>query len=156
MSLWRQSGTPRAVRLTFTYEGDEVRLANRQPVEMIAPPGDELSGREQGFWVELRDERDEALHRFVMQDPIRRDVEVFSPGAEQPVYRVLVEKPSGYFVVVVPALAGADHVALMSSGAPGAATARGVSPEAASRAPADPAAEFAGFPLRADHEGGEA
>ncbi len=48
MSLRRQSGTPRAVRLTFTYEGDEVRLASRQPVEMIAPPGDELSGREQG------------------------------------------------------------------------------------------------------------
>jgi hypothetical protein len=29
---------PRAVRLTFTIEGDEVRLASRQPVDMIAPP----------------------------------------------------------------------------------------------------------------------
>ena len=86
-----------------------------------------------------------------MQDPLRRDVEVFSPDPERSVYRAPVEDPSGIFVVVVPDLEGADHVALMSSGAPGAAAAGGVSPEAAG-----PAAEFARFPLRADLEGGEA
>jgi hypothetical protein len=150
-----QRGRPRALRLTFSYEGDEVRLVNQRSLEMIAPPTDELSGHEQGFWVEVRDDRDETLHRLVMEDPLRRDVEVFSPDAEQSVYRVPVEKSSGLFVVVVPDLAGADHVALMSSGAPGAA-ARGVSPEAASRAPAGPAAEFARFSLRSDSEGGRA
>src|SRR3712207_91971 len=138
MSLRGRGGTPRAVRLTFTYEGDEVRLASRQPVEMIAPPGDELSGREQGFWVEVRDEKDDTLHRLVMQDPLRRDVEVFSPDPERSVYRAPVEEPSGLFVVVVPDLEEADHVALMSSGAPSSAAARGMSPEAASRAPAGP------------------
>ncbi len=152
-----QRGRPRALRLTFSYEGDEVRLVNQRSLEMIAPPTDKLSGyeREQGFWIEARSDRDETLHRLVMEDPLRRDVEVFSPDAEQSVYRVPVEKPSGLFVVVVPDLAGADHVALMSSGAPSAA-ARGVSPEAASRAPAGPAAEFARFPLRSDSEGGRA
>jgi hypothetical protein len=149
MSLRGRGGTPRAVRLTFTYEGDEVRLASRQPVEMIAPPGDELSGREQGFWIEVRDGKDDTLHRLVMEDPLSRDVEVFSPDPERSVYRAPVEEPSGIFVVVVPDLEEADHVALMSSGAPGAAG--GVSPEAAG-----PAAEFARFPLRADREGGEA
>ena len=46
----------RAVRLTFTYEGDEVCLVSRQPVEMIAPPTDRLSRYEgeQGFWIEVR------------------------------------------------------------------------------------------------------
>jgi hypothetical protein len=155
MGLRGRDGTPRAVRLTFTYEGDEVRLVNQRSLEMIAPPTDELSGQEQGFWVEVRDDRDETLHRLVMQDPLRRDVEVFSPGAEQSVYRVPVEESSGIFVVVVPDLEEADHVALMSSGAPGAA-ARGVSPEAASRAPAGPAAEFARFSLRSDSEGARA
>jgi hypothetical protein len=154
MGLRRRDGAPRALRLTFAYEGEEVRLQNLRPVEMIAPPGDELSGSEQGFWIEVRDEKDDTLHRLVMEDPLSRDVEVFSPDPEHSVYRVPVEKPSGLFVVVVPDLEGADHVALMSSGAPSAA-AREVSPEVASRAPAGPAAEFARFPLRADHEGGE-
>jgi hypothetical protein len=47
---------PRTVRLTFTYEGDEVCLVSRQPVEMIAPPTDRLSRYEgeQGFWIEVR------------------------------------------------------------------------------------------------------
>jgi hypothetical protein len=155
MGLRRRDGAPRALRLTFAYEGEEVRLQSRRPVEMIAPPGDELSGSEQGFWIEVRDEKDDTLHRLVMEDPLSRDVEVFSPDAEQSVYRVPVEKPSGLFVVVVPDLEEADHVTLMSSGAPSAA-AREVSPEAASRAPAGPAAEFARFSLRPDSEGGRA
>lgn len=146
---------PRAVRLTFTYEGDEVHLAGRRPVDMIAPPTDQLSGYEgeQGFWIEVRNAREETLHRLVMEDPLRRDVEVFSPSREHSVSRAPVEKVSGSFVVVVPELEEADHVSLMSSGAPSAA-ARDVSPEAASRAPAGPATEFARFSLRPEGEGG--
>lgn len=146
---------PRAVRLTFTYEGDEVSLAGRQPVEMIAPPTDQLSGYEdeQGFWIEVRNDREQALHRQVMEDPLSRDVEVFSPEPERSVYRAPVEEPSGIFVVVVPELEEADHVSLMSSAAPSAAAAREVSPEAAARAPAT---EFARFSLRPEREGGGA
>lgn len=69
--------------------------------------------------------------------------------------RAPVEQPSGSFAVVIPDLEEADHVALLSSGAPGAGV-RGVSPEAAARAPAGPAVEFARFSLRPDHEGGRA
>jgi hypothetical protein len=149
------SASPRAVRLTFTYDGDEVSLVSRQPVEMIAPPTDRLSGYEdeQGFWIEVRNDHDETLHRLVMQDPLRQDVEVFSPDPEQSLVRVPVEKPTGIFSVAVPDLEGADHVALLSSGAPSAA-ARGMSPEAAARAPAGPATEFARFSLRPDDERG--
>ena len=144
---------PRAVRLTFTYEGEEVRLVSRQPVEMIVPPTDKLSGYEgeQGFWVEVRTSQDETLHRRVMEDPLRQDVEVFSPDPEQSVSRRPVEKPSGSFSMVVPDFDEADHVALMSSGAPSAA-ARGVSPEEAARAPSGSATEFARFSLRSDSE----
>jgi hypothetical protein len=69
------------------------------------------------------------------------------------VVRAPVEKPTGSFSAVIPDLEEADHVALLSSGAPSAA-ARGVSAEAAARAPAGPATEFARFSLRPDHEGG--
>lgn len=150
-------GPPKAVRLTFTFEGDEVRLVSRQPVEMIAPPTDKLDGyeHEQGFWLEVRTGQDETLHRQVMQDPLRYDVEVFSPDPEQSVFRIPVGERSGSFTVVVPDLSEADHVALLSSGAPTAA-ARGMTPEAAARAPSGPATEFARFPLRPDRGGGGA
>jgi hypothetical protein len=69
-----------------------------------------------------------------MDDPLRQDVEVFSPDPEQSVARTPVEKPSGIFTVLVPDLEEADHVTLMSSTAP----------------------ELARFSLRADSEGGDA
>jgi hypothetical protein len=77
-----------------------------------------------------------------MEDPLSRDVEVFSPDPERSVYRAPVEKVSGIFVVVVPELEEADHVSLMSSAAPSAAAARA------------PATEFARFSLRPEREGG--
>jgi hypothetical protein len=92
--------------------------------------------------------KDNTLHRLVMEDPLSRDVEVFSPDPEHSVSRAPVEESSGSFVVVVPDFADADHVALMSSGAPSAA-APDVSPEAAG-----PATEFARFSLRPEREGG--
>ena len=145
----------RAVRLTFTYEGDELDLVSQQPVEMIVPPTDALSGYEgeQGFWVEVRSRQGEALHRRVMDDPLRQDVEVFSPDSDETMFRVPIENPSGIFTVLVPDLDEADHVALLSSGAASAA-ARGMTPEAAARAPAGPATEFARFSLRPDPGGG--
>ena len=148
MSERGQDGVPaplRAVRLTFTYESDEeIRLVGRQPMEMVTPPTDALSGYEgeQGFWIEVRSDQDETLYRWVMQDPLRQDVEVFSPDPKEPVTRRPVEKPSGSFSVVVPDLEEADHVALLSSRAPSA------------HAPARPATEFARFSLRSGREGG--
>jgi hypothetical protein len=139
----------RAVRLKFTYEGDEVRLVSQQPVEMIVPPTDALSGYEgeQGFWVEVRNGQDKALHRRVMDDPLRQDVEVFSPDPEQSIVRTPVEKPSGVFTVLVPDLEEADHIALMTSAAPS------IQRETAARGPAT---ELARFSLRSGSEGGEA
>ncbi len=123
---------PKSVRLTFAFEGDEVQLVDRQPLEMLAPPTDRLDGyeNEQGLWLEVRSRRGETLHRRVMQDPLRYDVEAFSPDPEASVFRAPVENTSGSFFVVVPDLSEADHVALLSSGAPTAAS-RGVTPEAA-------------------------
>jgi hypothetical protein len=106
-----------AVRLIFSYEGDDLRLLSRQRVEMVPPPSDPLEGFEaqKGFWLEVRDAQGAVLHRQIMHAPIRRDAEVFSDDAERSIARIPVERPSGAFAVVIPELPEADHVALVSS-----------------------------------------
>jgi hypothetical protein len=105
----------RSVRLIFSYDGDDIRLESRQPVEMLAPPSDPVEGyaNQTGFWTEVRDARGSVLHRQVLHDPVRRDAEVFSPDPEHSIARVPIERPHGVFWVVVPLAPGADHVALM-------------------------------------------
>lgn len=113
----------RSVRLISSYDGDDVRLESRQPVEMLAPPNDPVEGYESqtGFWTEVRDAQGSVLHRRIMHDPVRRDAEVFSPDPERSIARVPIERPHGAFVVLVPLVPGADHVALMGVPAAGAA-----------------------------------
>ena len=106
-----------AIRLIFEYDGDEIRLISRQHVDMLVPPTDALEGYEgqQGFWTEVRDTDGNTLHRQILTDPIRRDAEAFSDDPAQSISRVPVERPAGVFVVVVPDLDTADHVALMNN-----------------------------------------
>jgi hypothetical protein len=113
----------RSVRLIFSYDGDEVRLESRQPVEMLAAPSDPVEGYEHqtGFWTEVRDAQGSVLHRQIMHDPMPRDAEVFSPDPKRSISRVPIERPHGVFWVLVPLVPEADHVALM--GVPAAGTA---------------------------------
>lgn len=113
----------RSVRLTFSYDGPDLRLESRQPVEMLAPPSDPVEGyaHQTGFWTEVRDAQGSVLHRRIMHDPVRRDAEVFSPDPEHSIARVPIERPRGAFTVLVPLMPGADHVALMGVPATGAA-----------------------------------
>jgi hypothetical protein len=107
-----------AVRLIFQYEGEDLSLVSRQRVAMTVPPSEPLDvnlEERSGFWLEVRDKAGNALHRQLMHDPIRHDVEVFSDDPEQSVARVPVEHPSGVFSVVLPAPEDADHVALIGT-----------------------------------------
>jgi hypothetical protein len=108
---------PTTVRLIFEYEGTDIRLISRQRVEMMPPPSDPLGEREeaQGFCVEVRDAQQQPLYRRVMSNPVRHDVEAFSDEPERSIARVPVEEPGGVFVVLVPDIEYADHVALISS-----------------------------------------
>ena len=119
-----------AVRMVFEYDGDVVRLVWKRQVDMLAPPTDALEGYEdqQGLWAEVRDADGATLHRQVLADPIRRGVEVFSDDPAQGIVRAPVERPSGMFVVLVPDLGAADHLALMGS-APGPEGARAAASE---------------------------
>src|ERR1041384_3865003 len=50
----------KAVRLTFSYDGDDVKLLSQQRTEMTVPPSDAMKryGKYKGFWAELRSESD--------------------------------------------------------------------------------------------------
>lgn len=107
-----------AVRLTFRYEGDEVRLVSRRRVDKLLPPDEEAqdAGERQGFFAEVRGADDRVLDRRLLHEPVRRDEEVFSNDPERSLARVPVERPAGIFSLLVPELEEADYVALVERG----------------------------------------
>ena len=73
-----------AMRLTFSYDGDDVKLLSQQRTEMTVPPSDAMKGygKYKGFWAELRSGTDKTLYRSVMHNPTKNDAEIFpeTPG----------------------------------------------------------------------------
>jgi hypothetical protein len=128
-----------AVRLTFSYERDDVRLVDRRRVDMMAPPGepDRIPRRASGFWVELRDARNRVLYQRVVRQPVRFEAEAFGDKPGDPLGWRPVADPSGSFALVVPDLPGGETVALVSSP---------FEPEAAG----EPARDLLSVPLRDD------
>jgi hypothetical protein len=135
---------PRAVRLLFEYEGENVTLVSRQPVDMVPPPSDALDdfAGHKGFWAELRAADGSLVHRQVMHNPIRRDVEVFSDDPSQTISRAPAEKHAGAFAILVPDIVGVEHVSLVSS-------------SLHEHTASSPAAEIARFALRESPPSGE-
>jgi hypothetical protein len=144
--------SPKAVRLTFSYQGDQVKLVSQQPVEMTVPPSDPLRGYEEhkGFWAEVKNARDKTLFRRVLHNPTRNDAEVFSDDTEQSISREPAPKRTGVFVVVVPDTEKGHEVTLSrSSGAPDIEPEGGPRGMTAMRSLATgPATEIARFKLK--------
>ena len=134
----------KAVRLTFSYDGDNVELISQQPVEMTVPPSDPVEGyaEHKGFWAELKDKKDVTLYRRVMHNPTRNDAEVFSDDPNQRISRQAAPDRKGVFVVVVPDTEEGHEVTLSSS-APPKGLARGIRSLAN-----QPASEIARFTLK--------
>jgi len=110
-----EPAAPAAVRFVFAFDGDEVRVVSHRQVDMVVPEIDEPTAAEPpaGLRTELRAGDGAVLdRRAVPAVPV--DVEVFSPGPEQTVQRMPVDRPAGVFVVLVPNLPDADHLALVS------------------------------------------
>lgn len=106
----------RAMRLTFSYEGSNVRLASMQRIEMLAPRSDPIRTQEghAGFWYELRDAEGRTLYRRVIQNPIKFAFEVRS-DPERPLAWQKVSEPRGNFVLLMPDIEQAKMVVLFSS-----------------------------------------
>jgi hypothetical protein len=151
-SVQPSAESPTAMRLTFSYQGDRVKLVSQQPVEMTVPPSDPLKGYEQhkGFWAELKSDQDKTLFRRVLHNPTRNDAEVFSDDPEQSISRAPAPKRKGVFVVVVPHTEEGREVTLSrSSGNPDIEAAGAPTGMSAMRSLATgPATEIARFKLK--------
>ena len=106
-----------AMRLTFSYDGDDVKLVSQQRTEMIVPPSDPVKGyaKHKGFWAEVKSGSDKTLYRTVMHNPTKNDAEVFpeSPGGF--ISRLPAPKRKGVFVVLVPDMDKGEEVTLSRS-----------------------------------------
>ena len=126
----------KAVRLTFSYDGNNVKLLSQQRIDMIVPSSDALKGYgEKGFWAELKSGSDKTLYRTVMHNPTKNDAEVFpeTPGGE--ISREPAPKRKGVFVVVVPDTEKGEEVILCRSAPETIGPARGL--RALASAPAE-------------------
>lgn len=108
------SRSPYTLRLTFAYQGDEVRLIRSERVAMITPPSHPHAPQEgqAGYWFEVHGAGGELLYHRALHNPIRTDIEVFSDDPAQTISRVPDPNPSGEFTVLVPDLPDADSFAL--------------------------------------------
>ena len=120
--------SPKAMRLTFSYAGNDVKLISQQPVAMVVPPSDPVKGFEKhkGFWAELKNNKDKTLYRRVMHNPTRNDAEVFPEDPQQSISRQPAPKRKGVFVVIVPDTDQGDSVTLSRSEPEGKGPARGI------------------------------
>ena len=106
-----------AMRLTFSYDGDDVKLLSQERTEMIVPPSDEVKGfsKHKGFWAELKSGSDRTLYRTVMHNPTKNDAEVFPESPGGVISREPAPKRKGVFVVVVPDTDKGEEVILSRS-----------------------------------------
>ena len=100
-----QSSSPfrKTLRLTFQSSGRAVRLVSQERLDMICPPsvGERPeAGQHSGFWVELRNDRDEPTFFRVLHNPIRSSVEVHSPDGK--IRREFGPPEDSTFEVLVP------------------------------------------------------
>jgi len=110
-------GLNKAVRLTFSYDGDNVKLVSQQRTEMTVPASDTVKGygKYKGFWAELKSGSDKTLYRTVMHNPTKNDAEVFPESPGEVISRQPAPKRKGVFVVVVPDTDKGEEVILCRS-----------------------------------------
>lgn len=105
---------PSAVRLTFAYGDEELRLTKARRLSMRAPAGErserEAEERDErlGSWVEVRNANGEVVYRRRVGHVVPEDVEVYEGGEEGTFKRVPRGESSGVVNVLIPDVAGAE------------------------------------------------
>ncbi|MBW3535543.1 MAG: hypothetical protein KY453_10065, partial [Gemmatimonadetes bacterium] len=111
------SPPPTALRLTFRYEGIDVRLEHVASVTVTLPPSaPDLQGPQRGSWLELRGPGDEVLYRQLLPHLFGETAEVSTDDVRRPVAQARVPTRSGVFSVLVPGNPDARRVALFAAG----------------------------------------
>ena len=77
----------RTLRLTFSYEGSNVRLVSSQSIDMKPPPAEPepIQKGQSGFWYELTDAHGRQLYQRVVHNPIRMEDEIYSSEPNAPI-----------------------------------------------------------------------
>jgi hypothetical protein len=105
----------KAVRLTFSYGADGIRLIDKTKVEKRAPPSSpEPATRSRSLTAELRSASNEATYRQAIDQGLPPDVEVFDPERTRGVFRDPSPPSSGAFSIVVPDDSSAEEVVLLA------------------------------------------
>lgn len=146
-----QPAQTQAVRLIFEYEGEEVRLVSRQPVDVTVRSFEFSRASQAGVFVDVRDQMGALLGRVPAPGALATSVEVFPEKPDETIVRVDVPKPKGAFTVVVPVLAAADRVVVVriASMEAGAELSSGTAPTTAPSAGA--VTDIATFSLQRGH-----
>lgn len=106
-----------AIRLTFSYEGSDIKLISKQNIEKVLQPPPLQSNMQQsqtGSWYEVSDKNQRVLHRQTIDNPIKVDAEVFSDTTDS-ISRVKLSEIRGTFSIVVPNIPESKNFDLFSS-----------------------------------------
>jgi hypothetical protein len=109
----------RAIRLTFSYKGNNISLITQQNIEKMLPSSLEPDYDKNLilFWYEITDSRKNILHRQIIDNPIKADMEIFSLDPRDSIVRQKRTDIRGAFSLVIPDIPEADSFDLFK-GAP--------------------------------------
>jgi hypothetical protein len=115
------SNPPQALRVTFGYQGSQVRVLGSERVAMLvpAPAGDAPAAGQTGYWLEVRDAAGRVMYHRPLQDPLQTSVEVFAPEQHLPITRMSNPVREGRFTAIVPDTPDAEVVELYGPADPG-------------------------------------
>jgi hypothetical protein len=102
---------PHALRLTFEYRDGALRLLGSERIAMIvpAPVTPAPDAGQTGYWFGVLDAAGRVLYHRPLHDPLRVDVEAYSPDPRDPITRAPAPQAAAGFTVLVPDTADA-HV----------------------------------------------
>jgi len=108
------SNPPQALRVTFGYQGSQVRVLGSERVAMLvpAPADDPPAAGQTGYWLTVRDAAGRVMYHHPLQDPLQTSVEVFAPDPRQPITRMSNPVREGRFTAIVPDTPDAEVVEL--------------------------------------------
>jgi hypothetical protein len=107
----------RVIRLTFSYEGNNIKLISKQNIEKVLQPSTQfhIQKNQTGSWYELSDDQQHLLHRQIIDNPIKIDAEVFSDNTTESISRHRLSDIRGTFSIVVPDIPEGKKFDLFSS-----------------------------------------
>jgi hypothetical protein len=107
-----------AKRLTFSYEGNQIKLISQQNIQKVVPPSvtRDTQNNRSGFWFEITSDKQNVLYRRVIDNPIKTDIEVFSDEKEtESISRYKISDIKGAFSIVIPDIPEAEGLDLFGS-----------------------------------------